>query len=862
MKALSHRSGFAVLVTAILLFMAGVGHATKVLDDGVWFSLPGQGRDISITAIGEAYAISTNGTPLRWDPHEESWRTMSGSFARITGAAERRPWVIDADGDVYRYNGLWWERKDSDVVDVTGNASGEIYIAKADGSIHRWLDLRHSWEPVEGVAKRLALDPDGRLWAVTPTNEIRMRDDDGWHALPGRARDIAAGDNQRVAKVHPDGRVMLWRQRDQQWFALRGVTKALEIAVTRSGAPWVVLQDNRILAKVRIAVSSGLEQDDEPTGAEELTAPDAIKADEIKADEVSSNSPKADDATPPTNQAEQSRAEQLAPPPSETEIASNGSTGRDDRTERPVADDPTSDQASRTYSGSLNFTDTRDVADRLAIGRDGSVFALRGGEILRWSNDQRRFNDFPGSLVRLAVDPDGNPWGVSALGRVFRHTGRDWQQVVGQTAADIAIAANGDVVTVNAQGRLYRIDSDGLGFTPIDGQGVAVALMPDGSSWTILENGFLQYCDETGCRNIRQKAASLATGSDGTVWIVTPDNYLRQYNADTDNFETVRIATKTPKRVAAGPQGYPWVVAEDGSVLSSQFFERDESDDIRTAARTSEEMDGSGDTTSITSNDVEGFTFTKNIRFETINTDAAPSRADIKLSIGNDGDVYGYSYSGGQGQSGDMFVYDERRKRFESEATGFGNQNANIQDYDIASNGDIWADTTSPSVGLFRERDNSQQEFTVSGLTPEGVSVAPNDTVYAIFYTGGDYWLYSKDAGSNRFARFDDFNSLYDVSVGPGDDVWIVDRNLYVRQWTGSEFEKRPRQGQKAVSIRVSRNGEVFIRSVDNDIYRWNATNKSFDLINNSRAENFDVEEDGRLWLSVDNTPIVKRARD
>ena len=197
-----------------------------------------------------------------------------------------------------------------------------------------------------------------------------------------------------------------------------------------------------------------------------------------------------------------------------------------------------------------------------------------------------------------------------------------------------------------------------------------------------------------------------------------------------------------------------------------------------------------------------------------------------------------------------------------SEATAFGNQNANIQGYDVASNGDIWASTLAPSVGLFRERNKNQQEFTVSGLTPAGVAVGPDDTVYAIFYTGGDYWLYSKDPDRNSFVRFDDFNSLYDVSVGPGDDVWIVDRNLYVRQWTGTKFEKRPSQGQQAEAVRVSGDGEVFVLTSDNGVYRWNATNKSFDLIKNSTAENFDVEDDGRLWLSVDNTPIVKRARD
>ena len=868
MTRLSYRIVLVVLLAGMMQSIAPISHAAQVLDDGMWFTLPGQAQDISVTAIGEAYAISVDGTPLRWDPQEERWRSMSGSFARITGAAERRPWVIDDDGDVYRYNGLWWERKGSDVVDVAGNAGGEIYIAKTDGSVHKWLELRHSWENITGIARRLAVDPDGRLWAVTPTNEIRMLDDKGWHTLPGQAHDIAAGVNQRVAKVHPDGRVMLWRKRDQRWFLLKGVDTATDIAVTRSGAPWVILQDHSILAKVRIAVSSGIEPQDQETGPEGLSAPEArpdnIKANDIKADEITSDAPSASPPAAPLARAELPRAEPVSPPPAETQTASNDQSGlgNGQRTERPVSDNIADDLAARTYSGTLTFTDTRDSADRVAIGRDGSVFAIRGGDILRWSNTRQRFNEFPGSLVRLAVDPDGNPWGVSALGRVFRHTGRDWQQVIGQTAADISIGANGDVVTVNAQGRLYLIERDGTVATPIDGSGVAVGVMPDGSTWAIGENGFLQYCDETGCKNVSQKASSLAIGSDGTVWIVTPESLLRRYNSDTAGFETIRITGQTPQRVAAGPQGYPWVVTQDGSVLSSQFFDRDESNDVRVAATTSEEMDGHGDTTSVTSNAVEGFTFTKNIRFDSVNTDAAPSGADIKLAIGNNNVVYGYSYSGGQTQSGAMFVFDEGRKRFVSETTVLGNQNANVQDFDIASNGDIWAYTTSPSTGLFRERNNSQLEFTVNGLTPEGVSVAPDDTVYAIFYTGGDYWLYSKDPDKSSFSRFSNFNSLFDVSVGPGDDVWIVDRNLYVRQWTGSDFEKRPRQGQKAQAIRVSRNGEVFIRSVDNDVYRWNATNKSFDLIKNSRAENFDVQEDGRIWLSVDNTPLVKRARD
>ena len=69
MARLSCRIVLVILLAGALQAMAGISHAAQVLDDGVWFTLPGQAQDISVTEIGEAYAISVDGTGLLCSDH-------------------------------------------------------------------------------------------------------------------------------------------------------------------------------------------------------------------------------------------------------------------------------------------------------------------------------------------------------------------------------------------------------------------------------------------------------------------------------------------------------------------------------------------------------------------------------------------------------------------------------------------------------------------------------------------------------------------------------------------------------------------------------------------------------------------------
>ena len=192
----------AVLVLTVLPFVGGrpaTGQSSRVTAPpagetikAVWTPIPGRAKDLSINAAAMAYAVGDDGVALRWRAVSQKWARMSGAFVRITAAEGNRPWGVTQDGNVMRFNGLWWEPKGDKVADVAGDAVGNIYIARVTGVVEKWEPLSQSWRPVPGqLARRIALDIRGKPWIVTPKGQIMRWEDGAWIAMPGIARDIA-----------------------------------------------------------------------------------------------------------------------------------------------------------------------------------------------------------------------------------------------------------------------------------------------------------------------------------------------------------------------------------------------------------------------------------------------------------------------------------------------------------------------------------------------------------------------------------------------------------------------------------------------------------------------------------------------
>ncbi|MDF1749594.1 MAG: hypothetical protein P1V34_12055, partial [Alphaproteobacteria bacterium] len=428
--------GFAL---AAFLLLAPFPATAQSADPAGWTPLPGSAADISINGDGQAYAVGFDGKPWRWDRVEQRWRGMSGKFVRISAAEDNRPWAIDGEGTVFRYNGLWWENKETDVADVAADRSGRVYITKTDGTVHQWIATRSEWRPldspIDGKPWRISLDGDGLPWIVTTSGAIRSFDGKAWAILPGRARDIALGGTNTVAIADGEGLVRLFDTAKRRWTIVAGVTNIVSVAVTPDDGLWAIKQSGAILATQLLISDIEEAQEEQAPEAKALdmeapmnAAPPASAPPAI-APPVSAPSSQASPATAQTVTASTVDAAPVVPqPPTEP------------RQQRSTENPASNDAASVTTNEDITFTNTRKTASMLAIGKDGSVFGLdAAGGVLRWSNTRQSFESFPGSLVRIAVDPQGNPWGISALGRVFRHTGTVWRQIAGATASDIAI---------------------------------------------------------------------------------------------------------------------------------------------------------------------------------------------------------------------------------------------------------------------------------------------------------------------------------------------------------------------------------------------------------------------------------------
>lgn len=806
-----------------------------------WQPLKGTASDISINQAGIAYLLSSDGRPMRWDGEQQRWRYLTGNFRTIAAAEGSFPWAINADDELFRYNGLWWEKKHKAVSTVAANAKGQVYIITNNGKIKHWYRPRNEWQSLPGMASQIAVDSEGKPWVIIDQNHLASFDGKKWrtHSKIAASR-LVLGNPNALMIVDLQGKLQQWNQRSRSWEPLAGLENIKEIAVSPTRELWALDNKSRMFATGEL-FKKKLER----------------KAKKLKAPSYQLSINRATKATAPGVIANELNAPALSVP----------TVGKGKKTDITTENTPFSGPAVNpetvTTRAELTFENTRQNATRLAIGSDGSVFGLlSGGNIVRWSNQRESFQPFPGSLSRIAVDPEGNPWGVSSLGRVFRHTGQKWQQIVNVTAMDIAIGFDGTVIIVDRLGNLARFDNGSNTFRAIQGRAAkAVAVSPNGAPWIIRTDKVVLDCGVSPCKVFPQTAQSISIGPDGSVFIISSANQLMRLDTLRDRFEVIPVnGFGALDNVAVGPQGFPWLATQQTKTLASRFFERDESQDFLIAAQTPPNGTiGVGPTLTVNNTELSGFTFSKNIKFSSVKSTLPIGTGDKSLiEVGNDGSIWAVE------SDVPPVVYEKfnvNKNRFEPVNFFFSNNPGNLAfKFDIASNGDFWGVTGSE---LYRIRSTQAKVFPIVGGVgfPSDVSVGGDDTIYVV----DSSTLYSMPKTSNRFRVFSKVTDVLSVAGASGSDVWIIDTANQVRQWTGSKFEARPKgKIQTADFIKASNGGDIYI--IDNKIpYKWNGLNNSFDKINNLSIEideDIAIEADGRVWVTSETDTTVKRARD
>jgi len=118
----------------------------------------------------------------------------------------------------------------------------------------------------------------------------------------------------------------------------------------------------------------------------------------------------------------------------------------------------------------------------VAIGANGSVWAvgLEGG--LYEFRGHRFEKIYPGGFVRIATGPAGEPWPIDEKQHLVRRGPTGWESLRSATAG-VAIGGNGAVWILDSAGVVYRLDDNGY-WLRREGRFREIAAGPDGP-WAV-----------------------------------------------------------------------------------------------------------------------------------------------------------------------------------------------------------------------------------------------------------------------------------------------------------------------------------------------------------------------------------------
>jgi hypothetical protein len=501
----------------------------------------------------------------------------------------------------------------------------------------------------------------------------------------------------------------------------------------------------------------------------------------------------------------------------------------------------------------LSFVRVSGYAQQVAIGTQGSVFITgQDGKLARWSELSKAFVEFPGVLSRIAVDPQGRPWGLSG-GLIYHFDGSRWNLISG-TATDIAVGYDGTVMIADAQHRLYRYSPDQNRFwvMPSQFQGSQIAVAPRGNPWTIREDHSIYRCSQEGCVRTPLEGSSIAIGPDGSVFMTGLDQHLYRWDAAHLTWALIDTPIAVAD-VAVGPFGRPWVVDKNGEIYASRFFHRDERNDAAETAVAAYQS---------SSSPVSTFTFTKSLVFIRVAFPAGKTLTDIH--VGANGRVY-------VDTPDELYRYDSQARRFALDPVQSGG--ASQHSGTAETNGRLWI---ASGYYCFRQATLGGATFEEPWL--EGgvgqdicydLAVGANDSVFAAIrpYPGiGNGNLYRYNETKHVFTLFSDvFDFTYShVAVSPDGDPWVITSDNKLWRYDGKQFVAvagfSKLQIDNAKRIAIGPTGAVYLVTTSAQLYKWNNTNQSFDRVNRNEVSKVAVDADGRPWI-ISSGNMVFRAQ-
>lgn len=151
------------------------------------------------------------------------------------------------------------------------------------------------------------------------------------------------------------------------------------------------------------------------------------------------------------------------------------------------------------HNGSGWDTHAGQKATDIAVGADGTVWVIgniaeTGGYGL-YKKSGTSWTKVSGGALRIAVDPQGNPWVVNSNNTIFKFHGTGWTTMPG-AGKDIGIGAEGSVWITTPDGKISKWN--GTAWEVKTGGAESIAVGPAGEAWVVNAQGQIFKSDTPG----------------------------------------------------------------------------------------------------------------------------------------------------------------------------------------------------------------------------------------------------------------------------------------------------------------------------------------------------------------------------
>ncbi len=704
--------------------------------------------------VGEALAQKTVA-------QDQGWTRLPGQAADLALApADGTAYAVDPEGRLWKRapgSGSGWTRSmPGTILRVAADVQGDPWVVFEDGRVG--FVSRGQWKVVSIRAKDIGAGSDGSVWAVLNDGGLAQ-----WDAKNGRFKESVSVDAERVG-VDPLGR---------PWF------------VTTGGRP-ARLDPEGVASLPGQALNMVVDLAVGPDGEVYASGPGG---------ELLRWSADGQDWT--LVKAPAAAAVAVGPGGRPWVASPDGVIQASDLFDTVTAPSHGIEKAVIT-TGGYNWQVLRGSVLDLGIGADGAVWAVGlDNSVWRWS--QGAFNGWSrvgGRLARVAVAPDGTPWGVDPDGGLLWYNGAVWKTFAAKglgPVRDVALGPDGQLWVVTQEGAVVRLDPDkarvadkAIGATGIRAQRIAVD--PKGRPWVADESGAVFRYDGQAFEPMPGTARDLGVGPDGTVFIVSLDGEVARWDRHNERFILI-LDRYDASAIAVGPGGKPWIADADGTVVASAMFSR-QAEQKKTQETgpepESEEKPGPVPSNQVTETGALAFTLVEGkVR---------------DLGVGPEGHVYAV------GDSGQLLRFNDDERAFE----GFS-LSVKADRVAVDKEGKPWVVTV---LGQVYHYDGTMWRQ-ISG--PKGkardVAVGLDDTVVVSDDSGR---LYEYRPGKKRLILVQGRGDR--LGVDPQGAAWAVDLEGRIWNCLADPCQRVPGSGR---DIGIGPDGSIFLAGEDGRLLRY-----------------------------------------